>query len=250
MSLTLAAAQIGSSPGDVQCNLDRHLHFCRAAAELGTNLIVFPELSLIGYELDLATDCVADPMDRLFDPLRRMAADSGMTIVAGAPLRGWKSVLHIGSITFRPDGSVMTYFKEYVHSSEELVFTAGRGGELIDLDGTRVALAICRDAAFAEHAARAAEAAATVYAASVMIDETGYERKSELLRRWAVEHGMAILMANYAGKTGGETSAGKSRIWTETGDVIANASDNEECVVIATRENQHWSGRVVPVSKE
>ena len=44
-------------------------------------------------------------------------------------------------------------------------------------------------------------------------------------------------MANYAGTTGGETSAGKSTIWTETGDVIASASDNEECLVIATPEN-------------
>ena len=83
--------------------------------------------------------------------------------------------LHIGSITFRPDGSVMTYFKEYVHSSEEHVFTSGGGGDVIDLDGARVALAICRDATFAEHATRAADAAATVYAASVMIDEAGYQ---------------------------------------------------------------------------
>lgn len=250
MSLTVAAAQIGARPGDLGFNLDRHLQFCRVAAERGTNLIVFPELSLTGYELNLAAGCVLDPMSRIFHPLRRMAADSGMDIVAGAPLRGRERVLHIGSITFRPNGSVLTYFKEYVHSSEEHVFTSGSGGEVIDVDGTRVALAVCRDATFAEHASRAAAAGARVYAASVMIDEAGYRRKSDLLRRWAIEHGMIVLMANYAGATGGETSAGNSTIWTETGDIIASASGNEDCVVIATREARQWNGRVVPVSIE
>ena len=255
VSLTLAAAQIGTRPGDLPFNLDQHLHFCDVAADHGANLIVFPELSLIGYELDLATGCVVDPMDELVQPLRRMAAEFGLTIVAGAPLRGRAGALHIGSLhigsmTFRPEGSVITYFKEYVHSSEEHVFTSGAGGAVIDLDGTSVALAICRDATFAEHAKRAADAGATVYAASVMIDEAGYQRKSELLRRWAVEHGMAVLMANYAGTTGGETSAGKSMIWAEGGEVVAGASDNQECLVIASRDVRHWTGRVVPVSKE
>ena len=55
-ALTLAAAQTISIPGDVAANIQRHLAMMRAAAEQGVQLLVFPELSLTGYEPFLAAD--------------------------------------------------------------------------------------------------------------------------------------------------------------------------------------------------
>lgn len=49
-----AAAQSISIAGDVRANLVRHQHFMQAAAEQGVQLLVFPELSLTGYERGLA----------------------------------------------------------------------------------------------------------------------------------------------------------------------------------------------------
>lgn len=53
-ALTLAAAQTISIPGDVPANIQRHLAFMQAAAQQGVQLLVFPELSLTGYEPSLA----------------------------------------------------------------------------------------------------------------------------------------------------------------------------------------------------
>jgi hypothetical protein len=55
-----------------------------------------------------------------------------------------------------------------------------------------------------EAAFAAAARGANVYATGVMIDEIGYARKVPLLRNYALEHKMAVLMSNYSGVTGGK----------------------------------------------
>ena len=56
---TLAAAQYPAAAADIACNLERHLEFVAQAAEQQVQLLVFPELSLSGYELaDAAEDRV------------------------------------------------------------------------------------------------------------------------------------------------------------------------------------------------
>ena len=53
-TLTVAAAQSISIAGDVHADIVRHQRFIRTAAEQGVQVLVFPELSLSGYERGLA----------------------------------------------------------------------------------------------------------------------------------------------------------------------------------------------------
>ena len=248
MSLIIAAAQSASVPGDIARNVAHHLRFGSVAAEHGVQLLVFPELSLTGYELSLARTNVVRPDSPDLAPLRILAESARITIVVGAPMRGEHGVLHIGALALRPDGPVATYTKEYVHQSEGVVFTSGPGGPTLLVEQAKVALAICADASHPQHAARAAARGASVYAAGVMITEDAYARKTDLLRSYASEHRMAVLMANYSGVSGGEISAGKSSIWCEDGGQVAASPDNEEELVIAVKRDGKWEGAVLPVS--
>lgn len=54
MAITLAVAQTISIPKDINANIALHLQFMALAARQGVQLLVFPELSLTGYELDAA----------------------------------------------------------------------------------------------------------------------------------------------------------------------------------------------------
>lgn len=203
------------------------------AAARGVQLLVFPELSLTGYELDIAASHVIDPDDPVLTPFRALSEQAGMTIVVGAPIRGEAGVLHIGLIALLPGGSVSTYAKVHVHSSEAHVFACGAGGPDLQVDGMTAGLSICRDAAFPEHAAEAASRGVDLYAASVLIDIPGFERKVPLLDGYAREHRFAVLMANYSGVSGGEVSAGGSAIWFPGGEIAARAQGSEEALVIA-----------------
>jgi predicted amidohydrolase len=247
MERGVAAAQTASVAGDVGANVARHVAVAERAAKRGVGLLVFPELSLTGYELALARRCVVDPGGAEVRALRELAVRTGMVIVAGAPVAGEAGAVHAGALAFGADGRVVVYTKVYVHESEMAAFAVGSGGPLVRAGGARVGLAICRDAAFPEHAAAARERGAQVYAAGVMLDEEGYGRKAPLMPRYAREHGMAVLLANYAGQTGGEISAGKSTIWDERGEVVAASAGNGEELVVAEKRNGAWAGAVVEV---
>jgi predicted amidohydrolase len=103
-------------------------------------------------------------------------------------------------------------------------------------------LAICADATHPQHAVSAAARGANVYAVGVMIDEIGYARKVALLGNYALEHRMAVLMANYSGATGGEVSAGKSALWSEDGQLVAASTGTDEALIVGMKRNGAWNG--------
>jgi predicted amidohydrolase len=119
---------------------------------------------------------------------------------------------------------------------------------MLTVEDATVALAICRDAKQPQHAANAAARGANVYAAGAMVTEGDYASKAELLSSYAVEHRMAVLLANYSGVTGGDVSAGKSALWSEDGQLVAASTGTEEALVIGRRDSGTWSGFVLPVS--
>ncbi|MBW8900344.1 MAG: hypothetical protein JF619_19960 [Massilia sp.] len=82
-----AAAQCTVRAGDLADNIRRHLVFMHAAQRHGVHCLVFPELSLTGYELNLAHDLAQDPDTPLLAPLRACAREAGMTTIVGLPLR-------------------------------------------------------------------------------------------------------------------------------------------------------------------
>ena len=238
-TLTIAAAQSISLAGDISGNIARHSRFIEAAAEQGVDLLVFPELSLTGYEGQDAATLAIDPQDAVLQPLRDLARELGVTAVVGMPIRleGSDAVL-IGALVLGADGSLGVYSKQHLHTGEELVFAPGFGGPTLNIGGDVVALAVCADFTHASHAAAAADQGARLYAVDTAI-----------LQGYARQHSMAVLMANHGGLTGGWQSAGRSGIWSEEGSLIVAAPGAGDLLVVAQRNDGAWQGRVVPVTQ-
>jgi predicted amidohydrolase len=246
MGLVIAAAQTISVPGDVSRNVAGHLRFATVASEHGVRLLVFPELSLTGYEPALARLNAVGIQSALLDPLRRIAADAHMTLVVGAPVLGDSDELLIAAIVVHADGSVSIHPKEYLHPGEEAVFTAGSGGPVLPIEDATLALAIRADTTHPEHAASAAARGASIYAAGVLIAGSGYGPDTAQLTAYARKHRMAVLMANHGGETGGWKPAGKSAIWSDEGRVVATCSGTGEVLVVGRKHEGVFSGRLVP----
>ncbi|MBC3256657.1 carbon-nitrogen hydrolase family protein [Pseudomonas paralactis] len=247
-ALTLAAAQTLSIAGDVAANISRHLVFMQAAAEQGVQLLVFPELSLTGYEPTLAADLAIAPNAPLLAPLREMARELQLTAVVGMPIRlASQTQVMIGALVLGADGSVAVYTKQHLHPGEEVAFAAGQGGAALAWGDDRVALAVCADFSHASHPRQAAQAGANVYAAGVLISEGGYAKDSALLQSYAAEHRLLVLMANHGGPSGGWACAGRSAIWGADGRLLAAVPGVGEALVIARRDGEHWLGHVVAV---
>lgn len=246
MGICIAAAQSPSIAGDIDANVRIHLRFIEAAQAQGGELLLFPELSLCGYELPLLRDCLLTPDDARLAPLRNAAMTTGMRIIAGAPLAGDSDALPcIAAITFLPDGTATVYRKQYLHPGEELYARPGpMGAHCQELGGQRYAQAICADATHYQHAADAAAAGASIYLAGVLISEAGYANDAAKLQRYASDFGMGVLMANHAAPSGGYAAAGRSAWWQAGGLLRAEVPTPGNALLIVERDG---NARVLPI---
>ena len=71
------------------------------------------------------------------------------------------------------------------------------------------------------------------------------EAHVERLRRYAREHRMVVLMANYGSPVGEWSPAGRSAIWSSDGSLLGCAPPRGEALVIATKSSCGWDATVV-----
>jgi predicted amidohydrolase len=233
--MRVAAVQTLPAPGDLAKSVRDHARLVARAAQQGASLVVFPELSLSGYDRGLTRAHALSASDPRLTPLQQAADLGGVALIAGAPVQSPEGLL-IGALCYAPGRAPITYSKRFLHEGEEIAFVAGRGGLPLQMQDRLVCIAICAEIAHAEHAQEAAERGADVYAASCFITPAGYAHDSALLEGYARAHRMVVVMANYGAATGGWMSAGGSAIWSAEGNLLARGPDEGEAVVVATVE--------------
>lgn len=226
--LTVAVVQSESVPGDVEANVAAAVSATEAAQELGARLLVLPELSLTGYELDLLSDdalwLTVD--DARLAPLRSAVAETGVSIVLTAALTLPGSARELAAVALLADGSVVTQGKQHLHGQEVDLFSPGTSTTTIDVDGWSVALAVCLDIAHPTHAARARELGADVYVASTLYTE-GDERRIDVHgAARAMDQRMFSVIANHVGATGAGFACGSSGAWAPDGERLADGGPN------------------------
>lgn len=256
---SFAAAQTVPVRGDVEANLAEHLRLADAAADEGARVVVYPELSLTGYELELGPELAFTLDDARLEPLRARAQARGVMLVVGAPVRV-DARLHIGALALRPDGSTELYTKHHlgafspdanpggpVPPPEDTVFVRGDRNPLLDCAGGPAACAVCADTSHPSHPAAAAARGAAAYLVGMYVIPAEAELIAERLPGYARTHGMTVVFANFGGPTGGQPSSGASAIWSQQGELIARLGDSGSGLVVARCDGDTWSGRGLAV---
>lgn len=250
---SIAVAQTCPAPGDVQTNLYEHVRLARLAATEGARVVVFPELSLTGYEMELAPGLAFFERDVRLSPLLDVAESHETTLVVGAPVRLGPS-LHIGAFIVSPDRTIEIYTKQHlgafppsascdgvVPPAEAAVFQPGDRDPLIRLGEHVAAVAICADIGRPAHAEQAAQRGADTYLASMFVIPSDSDGEAAKLSRYAVQHRMMTALANFGSPSGGLRSAGRSSVWSETGELLVKLGVHGSgvAVVIETQHGRH-----------
>ncbi|MGF6886384.1 putative amidohydrolase [Nocardia sp. GAS34] len=213
-ALRIAVAQPRCVAHDVAANAVAHAELITAA---NARVVIFPEMSLTGYELDAR---VVEPQDARLAPIIAACARTGTIALVGAPVPGPS----IGILAVDHTGARVAYRKVYLHGSEAARFRPGEPA-VLEIDGWRLGLAICRDTGLPEHADRTVAYGIDGYVAGVVHGRDEADLHSERARRVAADHGIWAATAAFAGPTGGgfDSTSGRSAIWSATGIPLAEA---------------------------
>jgi predicted amidohydrolase len=229
-SLVIAVAQPACVSFDVAANAVAHAAMVRSA---GARVVVFPEMSLTGYELDAPAVSAGDPR---LAPLVQACAETGSLALAGAPVRSEEGDSHIAMLAVDGTGATVAYHKMWLGSAEAVRFTRGAKPVALDVDGRRLGLAVCKDTGVVQHASDTAALGIDAYVAGVVEHAGDVGVIEERARRIATGHRVWVAVASCAGPTGEgyADTAGRSGIWNSDGTVVVRAGSETGAFVRAT----------------
>jgi predicted amidohydrolase len=235
--MKICAAQTRPVKGNIQQNIINHKKLIELALSHGADAIIFPELSITGYEPGLANELATNEDDSRFNDFQKISDNSNITIGIGVPTKQAAGVC-ISMVIFQPDKPRQTYSKKYMHSSEDDFFVSGQNRTNLTGSKNNIAIAICYELSVAEHSENAFKNGATIYAASVVESVNGVDKALKNLSGIGNKYSMTVLMANCIGQTGIYNCPGKSSVWNSKGELLGQLNDEKEGIIMVDTETE------------
>jgi len=229
--MKIAVAQTKPVTGNIESNINNHITLINLAASNGADIIIFPELSLTGYEPSLAKELATGINDSRFDVFQKLSNEKQITIGAGVPTSA-ETGIHITMVLFEPNKPRQANSKMYLHEDEEPFFVSGENLPGLFINNTSIALAICYEISIPQHAEKAHKTGAQLYVASVAKTVKGVEKAWAGLSEIAGKYGMTVLMSNSVGMCEDGLCGGKSAAWNSRGELLGHLNDTDEGILV------------------
>ncbi len=215
----------------MKCNIEDHKAWIKLAVLHKTDCIIFPELSLTGYEPELAKKLAISPNDDRLDDFQKLSNEHNIVIGVGVPTKSNTGIC-ISMIIFQPTTERVTYSKKYLHIDEEPFFVPGENIKPLTINEEKIAIAICYEISAQEHIDQAIKNKATIYMASVVKFINGIEKANHRLTEIAKTHHIPVMMSNAIGKADNGECAGNSSVWDETSHKIGQLDNTTEGILV------------------
>lgn len=229
--MRICIGQTKPQKGDIEKNIVNHIKLLNIAIHRNADLMIFPELSLTGYEPELAKDLATTSDDKRLDIFQEICDLNKIVIGVGLPTKE-NDNFFISMIIFQPKKERVTYSKQYLYPTQVCHFTPGQKQIYLNIGDSIVAPAICYDLSNAEHSKKAYENNANIYIASVLSDVDDIDSDIKKLSAIASKYEMIVFMANFIGQSGGYECAGKTSIWNKEGNIVGQLNDKNEGLLV------------------
>jgi NAD+ synthase (glutamine-hydrolysing) len=267
--MKIALAQINTTVGDFDGNVERIVKFASRAKERGADLVVFPELALCGYP---PRDLVEKPgfVQRAEEELERLAhlLPEIPTVVGyvrrsrareGKPVSDAAALLRGGKVALDYAKILLPFYDVF---DESRYFEPGDSPALFDLSGMRVAMTICEDIwndknfwkkrlysrdPAAETVAAGAQVVLNI--ASSPFNTEKIRMRTDMLRAFAREHRVPVVYVNHVGGNDQLVFDGSSMAFDAQGELRARAQSFQEDLVIFSTEGGEPELRPAPASE-
>lgn len=242
--MKICVAQTRPFKGDIARNIVAHERLIGLAISQHADAIIFPELSLTGYEPTLAATLATSADDPRLDTFQRLSDSHSIFIAVGLPTKTIGGVA-ISLIIFQPRQTRKIYSKKYLHADEEPFFVAGENLHSLTIKNVPVSLAICYELSIPEHAQAAHTHGSSLYIASVAKFSSGVAKAIDSLSTIAQRYGMVVMMSNCIGECDGGICAGKSSIGNSKGELLKQLDDSHEGILGLDTESMTVSDYII-----
>jgi len=230
MTVKVAIAQINSTVGDLAGNSAKIADFARRASAQGADIVLTPELSLVGYppeDLLLRQSFYAKTADTLAALAVELTDLKDVYVIVGHPLE--EGALHFNAASVLLNGVIAgTYCKRELPNTtvfdEKRYFDSADQPLVFDVKGVRFGINICEDTWF-----KAAPAAAAKAGVQVLLVPNGspYHLKKQhirvnTMRENVCSQGMSVVYANLVGGQDELIFDGNSFVLDQSGAVRAH----------------------------
>ena len=254
-ALRLAMAQINPTVGDLAGNSAKILEKVQQAQDLGSNLVLFPELALTGYpieDLALSKDFLNDS-GKALESLAQELAKRGqghIRVVVGHPAlakspTSWAIGQNCASLIF--DGKVQaSYAKHHLPNysvfDEYRVFVPGDQLLTFEIDGLRFATVICED--IWQTGGPVSQIASHNVDLTLVLNGSPFERSKtdtrlELVQDLASTQSTAVAYVNLVGGQDDLVFDGNSFLIDADGNEIARAKQFDTDLVVVEIESKN-----------
>jgi predicted amidohydrolase len=220
-------------------NLQKSISFLEQL-EGKADIVCFPELFTTGYNLDLISGAFYDLAETIPGPTTELLGQSaikyGVAILGNIVERDevLEGVLYNTTFLLDAEGRLVgKYRKSHLFPTEHSYFRAGNRLPVFDLDGLTLGMATCFDHAFPQiFTILALQGAQVVFIPSVV--PVGYEYLLNLRTRARAQDNQYFAVAiNRVGHEGDVTYCGLSKVVNPRGEVLAEASNTGEELLMA-----------------
>ena len=233
MRIHVASVQMKAGLGDVQGNLNSMARSVRQIKreKPETDLILFPECVLTGYECPDLIPSLAEtwPDGDGIRSVRKMAAESDVFIAFGfAELSADGAVRNSAGLIDRKGNPAGIYRKTHLlDGMEASLYKAGGRFPVFDTEIGRIGIMICWDSVFPEAARMLSLHGADLILVPEAV-EKGIEREWDLaLTARAFDNGAYILSSNHTGKDRELDYFGRSALISPSGEIIRQLDGSE-----------------------
>ena len=234
--MKIAVAQISCSLGDPAANLSKVREFSSRAQDIGTELIVFPEMTDTGYSMPVIREHASDWANGFVPGVQEIAKRISIAIVSGVSERDGSSIYNSQVLVNANGDIVAKYRKAHLYAvapvEEQTCFAPGDTFASFALGDLRIGFSICYDLRFPEmYRKLATDENVGAFLVSSAWPFPRLEHFRVLSQARAIENQSYVVASNRVGKDDDLWFCGSSAIIDPRGVVIAAASaDREELI--------------------
>ncbi len=255
--MKIAIAQINPVIADIEGNKNKIISFIKSAESKSADLVIFPEMSTVGYPpMDLLENSkLVDDNLRSLETIKEFCRTVKCTVVLGfvdynmenpPMLFNSAAVIQNGEIIFRQDKTLLPGYDVF---DEYRYFSPAKTSSVFEFMGRKIGVTICEDiwsalntdnSRFMEQRRYHADPVKILIekGAEVIINISASpyikgkrQVRMEMLSRLASEHGVSVIYANQAGGNDSLIFDGNSFCINRSGEIYAHAKGFEEALL-------------------